>query len=104
MADAADAVGSFYALVTAGDLDAAYSLWSDRMKGTYPRQENLDERFASTADITFQDLAITEQSDDAATIEANFTETYDSGASQSFVGYWELVRVDGRWLLDEPHY
>ena len=40
----------------------------------------------------------------AATIEANFTETYDSGASQSFVGYWELVRVDGRWLLDEPHY
>jgi hypothetical protein len=24
--------------------------------------------------------------------------------SRSFVGYWRLALVDGRWLLDEPHY
>jgi hypothetical protein len=37
-------------------------------------------------------------------VQANFTETYDSGSSNRFVGYWRLVRVDGRWLLDDPTY
>ena len=102
--DPADAIAAFYAYVSSGQFDAAYSLWSERMRATYPRQENLDERFDQTASITLQELHVVEQASEAATVQANFTETYDSGSSRAFVGYWRLVLVDGGWLLDEPHY
>ncbi len=104
LAGAADTVADFYRYVAAGEFDAAYGLWSDRMKATYPRQGNLDERFANTASVTFQALYMTEQHANNATVQANFTQTYDSGASRQFIGYWRLTRRDGRWLLDEPHY
>ena len=84
--------------------DEAYALWSDRMKQAYPRQGNLDDRFANTADIAIDTLFIADQTADAATVQANFTETYDSGSSRRFVGYWRLVQVGGRWLLDQPTY
>ena len=93
-----------YGHVVDGRFDDAYALWSARMKATYPRQENLDGRFANTAAIRFSNLFTASQTATTATVQANFTETYDSGASRSFVGYWRLVRVDGRWLLDEPTY
>ncbi|MEO7295531.1 MAG: protein kinase [Candidatus Limnocylindria bacterium] len=99
-----DAVGAFYGHVAAGRFDAAYDLWSDRMKDAYPRQGNLDDRFADTADITFETLEVADQTASTATVQANFIETHDSGSSRRFVGYWRLVRVDGRWLLDEPTY
>ena len=99
-----EAVTAFYRSVAAGDFEAAYSLWSGRMKATYPREENLDGRFGETAGITFQQLFVAEQTDRTATVQANFTETYDGGGSREFIGYWRLVLVDGRWLLDEPHY
>jgi outer membrane biosynthesis protein TonB len=102
--DPTEAVAAFYAYVSSGQFDAAYSLWSERMRATYPRQENLDERFDQTASIVFQELHVVEQTSEAATVQANFTETYDSGSSRAFVGYWRLVLVDGDWLLDEPHY
>ena len=104
VADPADVVAAFYAAVVDAQFDAAYSHWSERMRATYPRSENLDERFDSTAQITFHQLEIVESSGATATVQANFTETYDSGANRTFVGFWRLVQVDGRWLLDEPHY
>ena len=104
VSDPTGAVAAFYGYASAGQFDAAYSLWSERMRATYPRQENLDERFDQTASIDFQQLSVVEQTADRATVQANFTETYDSGSSQVFVGYWRLVLVDGVWLLDEPHY
>jgi hypothetical protein len=99
-----DAVAAFYSDVVADRFDDAYGLWSDRMKATYPRQENLDNRFDETAAITFDALYVAEESASAATVQANFLETYDSGASRRFIGYWRLVRVNGRWLLDAPTY
>lgn len=99
-----DAVAAFYRFVARGDFDDAYALWSERMKATYSRQGNLDDRFADTAEITFSQLFVASQSATAATVQANFTERYDSGSSREFVGYWRLVRVDGAWLLDEPTY
>jgi serine/threonine-protein kinase len=99
-----DAVAAFYARVVDGDFDGAYALWSDRMKSTYPRRENLDERFAATASIAFSQLEVVEQSAGTATVQANFTERYDGGGSREFIGYWRLVRLDERWLLDEPNY
>ena len=98
------AVATFYRHVLAGEFDAAYAVWSERMKSTYPRDGNLDERFDQTADITFSELFTAERTDTTAVVQANFTETYDSGGSRNFIGYWRLVLVDGRWLLDEPHY
>ncbi len=100
----ADTVADSYRYVAAGEFDAAYGLWSDRMKATYPRRGNLDGRFDNTASITFQALYVAEQNANNATVQADFTETYDSGASRQFIGYWRLIRRDGRWLLDEPHY
>jgi hypothetical protein len=99
-----DAVAAFYGHVADGRFDAAYGLWSDRMRAAYPRQENLDERFDQTASITFEQLFVAQQSATTATVQANFVETYDSGSTRRFIGYWELIRVNGRWLLDAPHY
>jgi hypothetical protein len=102
--DPAEAVAAFYGHVAAGRYDAAYSLWSERMRTTYPRSANLDDRFDETASIAFEQLYVAEQTPGDATVQANFVETYESGSSRQFVGYWRLVLVDGRWLLDEPHY
>jgi hypothetical protein len=74
------------------------------MKAAYPRQVNLDDRFDKTADITFSALYVARQTASSATVQANFTETYDTGSSRRFVGYWNLVRVGGSWLLDAPTY
>jgi len=100
----ADAVAAFYSNVAAGRFDAAYSLWSDRMRASYERIPNLDERFDQTASIDFEQLSVAEQDAATATVQANFVETYDGGSSERFVGFWRLVLVDGRWLLDEPEY
>lgn len=100
----ADVVAAFYGAVVDGRFDAAYSHWSDRMRSTFPRRENLDERFDNTTAITFHQLYVAEVVGSSATVQANFTEAYDTGESQQFIGYWRLVQVDGRWLLDEPHY
>jgi len=98
------AVTDFYARVVDEDFDAAYALWSDRMKAQFSRRENLDERFDQTAAITFTQLQTVERGVDRALVQANFVEEYESGARREFIGYWELVLVDGRWLLDQPHY
>ena len=103
-AEPVDAVTAFYGAVAAGDFDRAYALWSDRMKAEYPRQENLDERFAETASVEFTELFVASRTATTATVQANFVETYDSGATRQFVGYWQLVLVEGRWLLDHPTY
>jgi serine/threonine-protein kinase len=99
-----ETVATWYSYVESGNFDAAYSLWSDRMKATYARRENLDERFDQTASISFSQLDVVQQDQRSATVQANFLETYDSGSSRQFIGYWELISVDGRWLLDAPHY
>jgi hypothetical protein len=102
--DPTEAVLAFYRAAAGEDFDAAYALWNERMRTAYAREPNLDSRFDQTAAVTFSQLSVAEMSGDAATVQANFTETYESGASRQFIGYWKLVLVDGRWLLDEPHY
>jgi hypothetical protein len=104
MAGPDDSVAAFYAHVVAARFDEAYALWSPTMRATYPRQANLDERFDETASIEFSQLSVAEQGPTSATVQANFIETSDAGSSREFVGYWRLVLVDGRWLLDAPHY
>lgn len=102
--DPVEAVVAFYEAAAGEDYDAAYALWNERMRAAYPREPNLDRRFDETADVTFSQLSVAEMSGESATVQANFIETYDSGGSREFIGYWRLVLVDGQWLLDEPHY
>lgn len=99
-----DSVAAFYRHVASGNFDAAYALWSDRMKAAYPREENLDGRFADTSSIVFDELYVAEQTADSATVQANFVEIYDSGSTRQFIGYWRVILVDGQWLLDAPAY
>jgi len=103
-ADPGGTVLTFYQAVAGEDFDTAYALWDEGMRATYPREPNLESRFDDTAAITFSQLAVAEISGDSATVQANFTETYESGATRHFIGYWRLVLVDGQWLLAEPHY
>jgi serine/threonine-protein kinase len=101
---APEAVTRFYTSVTDGRFDAAYALWSDRMKATYPRQENLNQRFDDTAAIQVHGLQLVSQDGGRAVVAIDFTETYEGGATRRFQGSWELVRAGDRWLLDAPHF
>ncbi|HEX2140896.1 MAG TPA: hypothetical protein VHK28_01305, partial [Candidatus Limnocylindria bacterium] len=99
-----DSVTRFYSLVSAGRFDEAYGLWSDRMRASYPRQVNLDDRFAQTASVTVHRLALVANDGRRAVVAIDFTETYDTGSWRRFDGSWELVNVGGGWLLDVPHF
>jgi serine/threonine-protein kinase len=101
---APEAVTRFYALVTDARFDDAYALWSDRMRSTYPRQENLDERFDATAAIDVHRIEVVSQDADHAVVAIDFTETYEGGSWRRFQGSWELVRAGDRWILDAPHF
>jgi hypothetical protein len=102
--DPGETVAGWYALVTRGDFDASYALWSDRMRAEYPRQGNLDERWGGTASVTFNQLYIAEQTVSTAKVQVDFVETKDSGATYRYIGWWDLVLADGRWLLDHPNF
>lgn len=103
-ADPTEAVARFYGHAVDEEFDAAHALWSERMKRSFPREENLDGRFDDTAAISFTQLRTVAVDGGRATVQANFIEEYESGGSREFIGYWELVLVDGAWLLDFPHY
>jgi len=104
-ASAPDAsVAAFYRYAEAQDFDAAYALWSQRMRSQFPRQANLDNRFDQTAEISIGEIYVAELATDAAKVQVNFVETYTTGSSREFIGWWELILVDGRWTLDQPHF
>ena len=103
-ADPTEAVARFYGHAVDEEFDAAYALWSERMKRSFPRDENLDGRFDETATISFTQLRTVSIDGERATVQANFIEEYETGTSREFIGYWELVHVDGAWLLDFPQY
>jgi hypothetical protein len=104
VAGADEAVAAFYGHAERQEFDAAYALWSERMRAQFPRRENLDERFDNTADIAIVSLFVAEQSGGWAAVQVDFVETYDGGSSRRFIGWWEVILVDGRWVLDQPHF
>jgi len=100
----AQTVATWYRYVADGAFDSAYALWSDAMRRDFPRQSNLDARWDDTAQVTFNQLYVAEQTAATAKVQVDFIETKDSGATRRFVGWWDLVLVDGRWLLDHPNF
>ena len=104
MLNPAQTVSTWYRYVADGAFDSAYALWSDRMRGDFPRQSNLDGRWDDTAQVTFNQLYVAEQTPSTAKVQVDFVETKTSGATRRFVGWWDLVLVDGRWLLEHPNF
>ena len=97
-------VATWYSYVEDGEFDAAYALWSNRMKANFERQGNLDNRWRHTADVTFTQLYVTEQTQTTAKVHVDFIETMDDGASRRIIGWWDLVRSGDGWLLDHPNF
>ena len=99
-----DTVATWYDYVASGQFDAAYALWSPRMKANYPREPNLDNRWDDTASITINQIAVTSMTNSYANVFIDFVETKDDGSSRRFVGSWDLVRSGDGWLLDNPNF
>ncbi len=97
-------VATWYSYVESGQFDAAYALWSDRMRANFPREGNLDNRWGDTADVAIQQISVTQQSSSTANVFIDFVETKDNGSSRRFVGSWDLVRAGDHWLLDNPNF
>ncbi|HET9853195.1 MAG TPA: protein kinase [Candidatus Limnocylindrales bacterium] len=101
------AVRRFYNLVEAHDWDAAIAMWSPSMQQRYPPQEWLVDRFKRTTriDITRLHTVFVDEEAGRARVEVSLVEYRTVEPSpRTFVGAWDLVRVDGRWLLDDPDF
>jgi type IV secretory pathway VirB10-like protein len=94
----------WYDLVVADRFDDAYALWSDRMRANFPREANLDGRWANTVSISVNDLRVLSASGDQMIVAIDFVETLANGSSRRFVGSWQLVASDSGWLLDSPSF
>jgi uncharacterized RDD family membrane protein YckC len=96
------AVARFYALVTAHDFADARQTWSPSMQSRYPAQIYINQRFAATTSIRATQDALVSESGDRATVAVTVVETTASG-TRTWVGSWQLVKLNGTWLLDQPN-
>ena len=104
---AGGAVVDFYDAVAAHDWERATGRWSGRMQRQYPPDKWLIGRFAKTTriDITSLHTTALDSAAGTATVAVTLVEYRTVEPSpRTFSGTWELVRVNGRWLLDEPHF
>jgi hypothetical protein len=104
---AAAAVLDFYNAVTVHDWETAIALWSPSMQERYPPQEYLIDRFARTTEIDITRLRTISMDADAgrARVAVSLVEHRSIEPSpRTFVGAWDLVLVDGRWLLNDPDF
>ena len=77
------------------------------MRERYPPDEWLIGRFSRTTRIDVVRLRRTALNSSAgtATVAVSLVEYRSVEPSpRSFAGSWELVRVNARWLLNEPHF
>ncbi|MBA2381008.1 MAG: hypothetical protein H0V73_02765 [Chloroflexi bacterium] len=77
------------------------------MQRNYPPGEWLIGRFSRTTRIAITRLRTTalDAPRGTATVAVTLVEYRTVEPSpRTFSGAWGLVRVDGRWLLDEPHF
>jgi eukaryotic-like serine/threonine-protein kinase len=105
--DPAETVALFYNLVEAHRFDEAAALWTARMRQEYPPRGYIDGRFAPTTRIDLRRNEITslDRRAGTATVAVDLIEYRTVEPSpRRFVGWWELVLVDGRWLMDRPHF
>jgi hypothetical protein len=99
------AVVAFYDAVEAHDWGTAIGLWSASMQRRYPPGEWLIGRFSRTTRIDVLSVHRVAFSQSTARVAVSIREYRTVAPSpRRFVGSWDLVLVDGRWLLDRPHF
>jgi serine/threonine protein kinase len=101
-----ETVSAFYAAIERGQLAAAASLWSDRMKSQYPPDQFLFERFRFTHEFAVRhaELLRVDQVAGRATVAVDLHEVAGNPpVVRRWVGTWDLIRGPSGWLLDEPH-
>jgi hypothetical protein len=105
--DPAETVARFYYLVETHDFDAAAALWTRRMRRQYPPKGYIDGRFSRTTRIDLRRNEIISLNARAGTavVAVNLIEYRTVEPSpRRFIGRWDLVLVNGRWLMDRPHF
>jgi eukaryotic-like serine/threonine-protein kinase len=103
----AQAVVAFYGAVERHDWDTAIDLWSPSMQERYPVQEWLIDRFERTTRIDITSLRTISVDQDAgrARVAVSLVEYRTVEPSpRTFTGAWDLVRIDGRWVLNDPDF
>ncbi len=103
----ARSVRTFYDAVEVHDWERAIALWSPSMRERYPPDEWLVDRFRRTTRIDITQLRTVSIDRDAGRARVSVTLVeYRSvePSPRTFVGAWDLVRSDGRWVLDDPHF
>lgn len=97
----------FYDLVEAHEWQAATDMWSPSMQQRYPPQEWLIDRFKRTTRIAITRLhtIFVDSNAGRARVEVSLVEYRTVEPSpRTLVGAWDLVRIDGRWVLDDPDF
>ncbi|MEX2010937.1 MAG: hypothetical protein WEF51_01735 [Chloroflexota bacterium] len=105
--DPAETVARFYYLVETHDFDAAAALWTARMRRQYPPRGYIDGRFARTTriDLRRNEIVALNARAGTAVVAVNLIEYRTVEPSpRRFIGRWDLVLVNGRWLMDRPHF
>ena len=77
------------------------------MQQRYPPQEWLIDRFRPTTriDITRLHTVFVNEATDRARVEVTLVEYRTVEPSpRTLVGAWDLVLLDGRWLLNDPDF
>jgi serine/threonine-protein kinase len=101
----AGAVVDFYDAVEEHDWDRAISRWSPSMQERYPVDEWLIGRFRPTTRIDITRLSTLSVDGDRARVAVTLVEYRTVEPSpRTLSGAWDLVRIDGRWLLDDPDF
>ena len=101
------AVRAFYTSVEDHDWQRAIALWSPSMQERYPPDEWLIDRFRPTTriDITQLDTVSIDRDAGRARVSVTLVEyRRDEASPRTFAGAWDLVRIDGLWVLDDPHF
>lgn len=103
--DPAETLGRFYRLIELRDYGGAAALWSPRMRAQYPPGRYIAGRFNATTGITVHRLRIVRMSvsSRASVVSIDITEYRSSGSPRRWVGTWDLVLLNGAWLMDRPH-
>lgn len=98
------AVTDFYQLISQHDFASAAALWSSSMRQSYPPSTAIDRRFSHTSAIWVRSMKLVNMNRPAgmATVAVDVVEQLDSGATQEFVGTWNLVLGPDGWRLNSP--
>ena len=103
----AEVVLAFYVAVATHEWKTARDLWSPDMQLRYPPDAHIVDRFSATQRIHINLIKTVEVDRSAGTARVEVTMLEYRTVEPSprrYVGAWDLVRIDGRWLLHAPDF